>query len=91
MCRKAYDCCLRQQRLEARILCAYEYAFLHKCLCYCILMSAQVFVVSARHIREESYDTLYTLMTRNSNGMVARVVFSVPKPFQALPSSYTHA
>ena len=42
----------------------------------------QVFVISASKIREENYETLYSLMTKNKNGMVAKIVFSVPKPFQ---------
>ena len=42
----------------------------------------QVFVISASKIREQNYETLYSLMTKNKNGMVAKIVFSVPKPFQ---------
>jgi hypothetical protein len=42
----------------------------------------QVFVISASKIREQNYETLYSLMTKNRNGMVAKIVFSVPKPFQ---------
>lgn len=51
---------------------------------------AQVFVVSAQRIRDENYDTLYTLMTRNKNGLVARVVFSVSKPFQVSLYPFHH-
>lgn len=42
----------------------------------------QVFVVSAKVIKEKNYETLFSLMTKNKNGAVAKIVFSVPKPFQ---------
>ena len=32
--------------------------------------------------------TLYSLMTKNKNGAVARVVFSVPKTFQVRPQPH---
>jgi hypothetical protein len=49
---------------------------------WAVLYYLKVFVISASKIREENYETLYSLMTKNRNGMVAKIVFSVPKPFQ---------
>lgn len=51
----------------------------------------KVFVFSAQKIRDRNYDTLYTLMTRNERGPVARVVFSVPKPYQPIVYMLAHA
>ena len=45
-------------------------------------IATQIFVVSKEKIQQEGYATLYSYMTRNKNGAVARLVFSVPKPFQ---------
>jgi len=44
--------------------------------------AAQIFVVSKEKIQQEGYATLYSYMTRNKNGAVAKLVFSVPKPYQ---------
>mmetsp|Transcript_9932 Transcript_9932/g.29823 ORF Transcript_9932/g.29823 Transcript_9932/m.29823 type:complete len:356 (+) Transcript_9932:110-1177(+) len=58
---------------------------------WAVVYYLKVFVVSAQRIRDENYDTLYTLMTRNKNGLVARVVFSVSKPFQPVVYMLAHA
>ena len=53
-------------------------------------LTAQIFVVSKQKIQQEGYSTLYSLMTRNKKGAVARLVFSVPKPFQARLAVFCH-
>ena len=45
--------------------------------------AVQIFVTSAGTIQERGYMTLYELMTKNKKGAVARIVLSVPKPYQA--------
>ena len=47
-----------------------------------LVIPSQIFVVSKEKIQQEGYATLYSYMTRNKNGAVAKLVFSVPKPFQ---------
>ena len=41
--------------------------------------------MSKEKIQQEGYATLYSYMTRNKNGAVAKLVFSVPKPYQVQP------
>ena len=50
----------------------------------------QVFIVSSKKIQERNYETLFKWITKQKGNIIARIVLSMPPPWQVVIACPAH-
>lgn len=78
---KGWTCCNDMHGLSSALQIALDLQSgreVNSIVCCCF----QVFIVSSKKIQDRNYETLFKWITKQKGNIIARVVLSVPPPWQ---------